>query len=378
MRRPKPLGVLITALGMAAATAAGAPSGDEESALRLLVKAFDRVSPKNVDAVMRMSMDTSDERQTVQVQIARDGRQRVEVVAPLHRARMIILELGEIRQIYNPDKRTLSTGRSMTIDLFDPSERLRLVRRNYTVRITRNLALANLKNVVRIDATSRYPDVGGASIFVDPESYFVLRVDSVMPSGERIKRFDTTKVTYPASLDSSTFKLDGVDIGSTIMESDPVPVRTLDNARRLAGFTALAPHALPYGFVVRKMYVNPKYKTISFNVSDGLAAATVYQLDLRNGPADKRGSIRADMSKRPDDFFSSGDIVVGIVSNLGPKARRRLLEAFRRPRRTSLNDTENFFIDGGTLDLSLGIGTISPCVGVTTFRRMWRIDRQVG
>ncbi|MHB8635729.1 MAG: LolA family protein [Fimbriimonadaceae bacterium] len=385
MPRPKPLGFLITALGVVACTAASGAgrtlaAGDKESALRLLVKAFDRVSPRNIVAVMRMSLDRPKDFQTVEVQIAKDGRQRVTVLHPIQQAGMIILELGEFRWIYNPDKRSLTIGRSASADLFDPSERLRLVRRNYTVRMTRDIALANLKTVVRIDATSHYPEVGGASVYIDPASYFVMRVDAVTGSGVRINRFDTSNVAYPASLPPDIFRLKGVEINSTTRESDPVAVRTLEEAKRLADFTPLAPHALPFGFVIRKKYVrlDSSYNTIGFNLSDGLAAATVFEFDLRQRPADVRSGILQNMQKGPDDYFRTGDTVVGIVSNLEPKARKRLLSSFRPRRRTSLNETENRLIDGLGRDLSRLLGTISGQRLVTPYRRMWRTRPQFG
>src|ERR1039457_1584645 len=149
MPRRKSLGFLITALGLVATAVTGARtsgrSGDEEATLNLLVKAFDRVSPRNVIAVMRMSLDSSEQGETVQIEISQDGRQRIEVIGPLQRSGVIILELGELRETYDPDKHTLVIGRSMAADLFKPNERLRLVRRNYRVRITRDVMMAGRK-----------------------------------------------------------------------------------------------------------------------------------------------------------------------------------------------------------------------------------------
>ena len=256
---------------------------NEEGALRLLVKAFDRISPRNIVATMRMSLDNPRDRQTVQVQIAKDGRQRVEVVEPLQQSGVVIVEDGDTRMIYNRDKHTLSVGRSMTADLFEPSERLRLVRKNYTVTLIRNVEMANRK-VVRIDAMSRYTDVGGARIFIDPTSFFVMGVDAVDQSAHVSKRFDTIAVSYPEDMPDSTFDVT-VD-AKRIREIDPVPVKSVGDAARKAGFRPLGPRELPYGFALRKIYIRigSEYSTISFNLSDGLAAATVFEYNLSKCP----------------------------------------------------------------------------------------------
>ena len=381
MPRRKSLGFLITALGLVATAVTGARtsgrSGDEEAALNLLVKAFDRVSPRNVIAVMRMSLDSSEQRETVQVEISQDGRQRIEVIEPLQRSGVIILELGELRETYDPDKHTLVIGRSMAADLFKPNERLRLVRRNYRVRITRDVIIAGRK-IVRIDATSHYPEVGGASIYIDPVSYFVMRVDAVSAAGKRVKRFDTTTVSYPATLSEDTFVLKEVNM-STERESDPIPVSNIAEAARKVGFHPLKSSGLPFGFVIRKTYVRlDPAKTIGFNLSDGLTAATIFEFDLKHCPASVRTGIQEDMRKRPLDYFRSGDTVVGIVSNLAPKARKKLLDSFRPVRHTSMNDPENFFNGDGAIDLSLGLGTNPGCERVTRYRRMWRTQPQLG
>jgi len=381
MPRRKSFGFLFTALGLVATAATGARTNrqpvHEESALQLLVKAFDRVSPRNVAAVMRMSLDHPDDRETVQVQIAQDGRQRVEVVEPLQRSGMIILELGELREIYNPDKHTLSIGRSTAADLFKPDERLRLVRRNYSVRLTHDVEIASRK-VVRIDAMSHYPDVGGASIYIDPVSYFVMRVDGVTASGTHTRHFDTTTVSYPPTLPVDTFVLKVVT-ATTIRESDPIPATNIAEAARKVGFSPLKPSSLPFGFVIRQTYVRLEpAKTIGFNLSDGLAAATLFEFDLKHAPASVRDGIRDDRRKRPDDYFTSGDIIVGIVSNLAPKARKKLLDAFRPGHHTSMNDPEKFFNGGCEIDLSQGLGTNPGRQCVTRYRRMWRTQPQVG
>ncbi|HLK15253.1 MAG TPA: hypothetical protein VKT78_10640 [Fimbriimonadaceae bacterium] len=378
MRAGNSVGLLLTALGLVAAAATGARARDDESALRLLVKAFDRSSPKNIDAIMRMSLDSPGERQTVQVRIAKDGRQRVEVIEPLSRKGLIILELELYREIYNPDKGTLSIGRSMQADLFDPSERLRLVRKNYSLKMIHGVELAH-RRVVRIDATSRYADVGGARIFIDPDSYFVMRVDTVSNTGDVTRKFETTTVSYPADLPPGIFDLSGERV-TVIHETDPEPVSNASEAARKAGFRPLMSHELPYGFISRKMYVhnNTSYKTIGFNLSDGLAAATIFEFDLRHCPADVVKQIHAEMRSRPNDFMTEQGITIGIVSDVCPKARKKLLEAFRPRHRSALNDAEKFFIDGTDPALSVGPGTVPSTRCVTTYRRVWRNRPQFG
>ena len=368
---------LATGLGIAVAALAGAHAGDHEDALRLLVKAFDRISPRNVTAVMQMSLDKPGKKQTVRVQIAKDGRQRVEVLEPIQQAGIIIVEIDDIRYLYNPDTETLTIGRSMSADLFKPSDRLKLVRRNYTLAIVRDVELAN-RRVVRVDATSRYPDVGGASIFIDPASSFVMRVDSLPSPGHRVKRFETTAVSYPATMPDSTFDLGISKI--TKHESEPFIVRSVAEAARKAGFRPLGPRVLPYGFVIRKIYykADSRYTTIGFDLSDGLAAATVFEFDLRQSPADVRKGITEDMRSHPDDYLRFGDTVVGIVSDLGPKARARLLHSFAPSGHTLMNEAEKPFNGRTPLTFVLAFGT-NPGLGrVTPYRSLWRTRPHIG
>lgn len=376
MQRRSRLGLLASALGLAAVAAAGtqqpSKAADADSAMRLLVKAFDRYSPKNIVAIMRMGLQNAATKQTVRVQIAKNGNQRVEVVEPLPQSGIVILEHDDIREVFNPDKHTLSIGRSMSANMFSPSERLRLVRRNYNVTLTRHVRMAQ-RNVVRIDAMSKYREVGGFDIYIDPDSYFVMRVDGVSMSGTRVKRFETMSVAYPDELPPDTFNLSVRDAKVT-RESDPVPSRTLEAAARKAGFHPLAPGALPFGFVIRELYwrADARYATISFDISDGLAAATVFEFDLSHSPITVRDGIRAARSRHPDDYLQVGDIVVGIVSDLGPAARRKLLKAFGHTRHHTEREAEKVFNGASGPALSSGFGTFCTAVLVMPFRSVWR------
>lgn len=381
MPRRNGFGILVAALGLIAAQSPDARAAgrrqDVEGALRLLVRAFDRKSPRNVVAVMRMSLNAPGAQQTVKVQISTDGRQRIDVIEPLQQSGVVIVDHDDIREVFSPDSHTLSIGRSMVSEMFRPEERLALVRRNYRLTTARRVPIAH-RSAVRIDATSKYADVGSSSIYIDPETWFVMRVETVA-GGHRSRRFDTTTVEYPVSLPAGTFDIHVSD-AKTIRQSDPIPVQSIREAERHIGFRPSSPGRLPFGFVMRKIYyrADPGYTTIGFNMSDGVASATVFEFDLAKCGKACREQIGADMKARPNDYIRVGRIIVGIVSDLGPKARRKLLTAFGDRGHTSLNDAEKALTSPSLPVFSAGPGTNRAGSAVSPFRSMWQSHQSIG
>jgi hypothetical protein len=203
----------------------------------------------------------------------------------------------------------------------------------------------------------------------------VLRVDSVAADGTKTRRFDTESVNYPPSLPSSTFELSGGTFTSS-HEAIPVPVKNLTEARTKAGFVPLAPHALPFGFVVRKAYIRvaENYKTIGFNISDGLTAATVFEFSSKACSP----SVRQEMKMRLNDFFQSGDTIVGIVSDLDPKIRAKLLKAFKPGHPTSLREAEEPFNNFIEPFKSARAGTALRSFDVAILGSRWRKQSPLG
>lgn len=296
----------------------------QEQALRLLVHAFDATSPKNIEAIMHMPIEGSNGFQTVRVLISRDGKQKLTVLQPLDRAGLVILDIGDTREVYDPDKGELTVGQSPAASLFDPAQRLQLVRSNYRVSMSRGVKVAG-QIAVRIDAQSKHPQVGALDIFVDPASYFVYEVDHVDAKGRRTVRYDTKAVAFPDSIDPAAFTITGHV--TTRHQASPIPVRDLAEARMKAGFAPVVPTRLPNGFIVRRTYVrlDPEYKAIGLELSDGLASATVFQFPRKGAPESLRKAIKGgDVT-----YFERSGVIVAIFSELPATLREKLLTAFR-------------------------------------------------
>jgi outer membrane lipoprotein-sorting protein len=322
----KGLGLAGVTLLASQALAAGQPSST--SAVNLLIRALDRIGLKNVVAVMEIPEPAQGKAQAsvqvVKVVVSLDGRQKMTVLEPLQQSGLIVVQDGRTRQIFNPDTKTLS---SVAVDdTLDPSLRRRLILSNYRVTSTDGVRIAG-QEATRIDLKSKRIDGESTQVFVDPTSLFVLKVVEHCSTGQTLLRFQTRSVSYPRSLDAGAFDITTPQGVTSQPEQTPMPVRSTAEAQRRAGFRPVMPKALPYGFVVNKTYVKKtsEYRSVGFELTDGLAMAVVFEFPAKNVPA----SLKAQMRSPQSEFIRRGNLYIGVFTDLSPEVRKRLLAAYR-------------------------------------------------
>lgn len=297
--------------------------GQNGRAMEFLARSWQSSFPTNVNAIVNQR-DPRSESGVRQIRVLRskDGKQRSTVLEPLRFQRIETIDDGVRNRTYFPDDHEIIDDESLSKVDNDFSERLELAKKNYTFDIASRPRIAG-RVALCITATPKYPEMDMRKFYLDEATAYPLRAETVSGNGEVTTIFDTKVIYYPAKFGADTFKFQNFPNVRVIKYTRP---KTYSRAqiRAQVGFSPYIPDTLPYGFRVQEIQYSKgtaeaPWSPVRVRIYDGLARATVYQWipgaeNLRTG--DNSTSKLA------------GGVKIMIVSDLAPRIRQRLLDAF--------------------------------------------------
>jgi outer membrane lipoprotein-sorting protein len=318
----KSLRIAITGTVLAGIAAMGAAQSSDPA--QILMRSMQRTYDVNVvvELLQRDPM-VPGTFQRVKVERTGSGHSRRTILQPLRMLGVTQVDDGDRLRMYLPDRNRIIDQDSALKEPCQAEARIRLARKNYTLRLDTGPRIAGRQTVVVV-ATPRHRDMDGRKYYIDRETDFPLRLETISGSDVRVM-YDTKDIQFPARLDPKLFSLQPV--GNVEVQRYERPQRvTAQQARQLVGFLPVLPESLPLGFEVDDVQFsvnragNHTWRSIVVRMSDGLARATVYQWRASD-------RIPVDAFEESSTAENNG-VSIMVVSELPQRVRERLLQAF--------------------------------------------------
>jgi len=309
---------LLTVLAVGASVHAS--GGQGLTAKEVLLRSMQRVLPVNVVAIIVQRDPFGDGAfQTVRVERDRSGKIHHTVLQPLRLQGMESADDGDRSMIYWPDQNLLIDQDSPQRNPDDAESRMALASRNYSFKFGDSTTVAG-RSAYCVVATPRSSALDVRRYYIDQETFFSLRMETVAPGRPPSLYVDTKDVKYPKKIDADSFVLK--PIGSPrVQRYSPYEELSMESANRRMGFYPLLPDAMPMGFKLQEMQLTNtnRWKAVAIRITDGLVRATIYQ--WRGGPRDLT-------SLEDRTAAEHNGINMILVSDLRSALREQLLNAF--------------------------------------------------
>lgn len=205
----------------------------------------------------------------------------------------IIVDDLDTRTIYDPDRGSLSVGKSPR-GLNDFRKQVELILKNYRVTLDRVTLLQ--RSVYKVLARPKIKDLSKVAIYVDPRSGYVMQTVTTFPNGHEMVFYRTCSLTYLDDIPSEKFHVSSS--GPVTTKPNPAPqfVGTYDQAKRIIGFTPIQFRNGTQGFVVEKLFIlgmrHPN--GLGIQLTNGLAHATIFEFSKERAPKWLRRSSPTD------------------------------------------------------------------------------------
>lgn len=311
----------------------------QEDPYHLVAMAFDRKSPVNVEAVVRV-LGPHGHKETVKLLADKQGRQRMTVLLPIDEGGMEVLLLGDTTEVYEPDKNRLHITPTVAISSLTRSKRESLLRKNYVLTERTGYYVAG-HSAVRITAKPKHSGQGVSEFYIDPTAHVVLRFEQSNGSGTERTLYEAVHVEYRSSFPSDAFELRPKD-GVTVMEeSVPTEVTSASQAKRLLGAKPLIPRSLPLGFEVTRMYYSEQkghseddddeettLRALDLEINDGIVTATIHEFERDKVP----DHILEALEHQHQPFVVIGKLLVAIRGHISEDTGRQILNALNKHR----------------------------------------------
>lgn len=297
--------------------------GQNGRAMEFLLKSWQNKFPDNVNAIINQRDPRSESgMRQIHVLRSKDGKQRAKVLEPLRFQGIETIDDGVRNRTYFPDDHEIIDDESLSKVDTDFRERLELAKKNYTFDISAHARIAG-RATLCVTATPKYSEMDLRKFYLDAANSYPLRAETVSANGEVTVIFETKVIRYKDKFDSDTFKFQDFPNVRLIKYTRP---KTYSRAQIGAqvGFSPYVPETLPYGFRVQEIQyskgtASSPWSPVRIRIYDGLARATVYQWiprgeNLRTGDNSTSKTVAG--------------VKIMIVSDLGPRIRQRLLDAF--------------------------------------------------
>lgn len=293
--------------------------GEDEKAVRYLLKSLAGDYKVNVVAILKQRRSDDQHSVTVKIQKSKDGKTRETVLSPL-RMQCEFLDNGKTIQTYSPDEKTLIIQPSGQLSQ-DLALRIPLIRKNYSLELSPDEKVAG-RNCVVVNAKAKYPQLPNIRYYFDEKTGFPMGKETIQPSGEPSEEYEVLSIKFPATLDSSIFKMEPPVGYETITYDEPTKISTLSEAAKLLGFAPSVPSQIPYGFRIQRMTItkNSQWKALCLRLTDGLQKVTVYEWIPVPGDSIKTGEKRI--------IKLHNGINIMIVSDIDYNIRSTILRSF--------------------------------------------------
>lgn len=247
------------------------------------------------------------------------GLYRMTVLQPVTQQGIVMVDDGRTIRTYSKDEGAVYVMASPRVGEPDPTKRVALVERNYTLRIELDGKAVAGRDTIMIVASPKRPEMPERRLYIDRRNLFVLRHETI-EGDQRLALLDTVSVSYPTKPDPD---LADPPPGQWKPESPggPIDLTDLDAARKRLGFRPLMPRDLPSGFTLADVPIYlDKNGLLGLRITDGLAVATVYQWSPKRA--------KDPTQKMAPDRIGRDGIAVLIVGAIPEHVRRRLLDAY--------------------------------------------------
>lgn len=287
-----------------------------------LLRSLSTARAIDVSAVALTRFGPRDAEAKVRIEQSRQGVTRHTVLEPAVAAGSVTVDDGQTWWSYLPMARRIFVQDSPRRHQDLPSYQVALASQNYDLRLRPGPPVAG-RRTVRVVAIPRSREMPIRDHFLDRETAYLLRLVVAHPDGVRKTPLDTLDVDFSPRLDPKAIRELPENVKTVRMESPKRLARPSD-AKREAGFTPIAPKALPFGFIVKELQlVGPKDRRfVAARLVDGLTTVTVYQWR----PAAGRKGWPYEMP-----FFREADGVrLTLVGDVPKAVSDALLDAFVR------------------------------------------------
>lgn len=296
-------------------------TADAGRARQLLQLGMGRQAIYNVRAIIVQRDSGSDVLQQIKVEMSKAGKIHQIVLAPLSIQGTELVDDGVVTLTYTPDDRSVLQQPSAKMDVDDVRFRMKLVERNYTLRIDRKEKVAGRAALV-VQAMPKNDDLEMRCYSIDEKTGFLLRLETCKEGAAPVMHFEAKMVDYPAEFPENTFRLDA-SIGVRVkrVESQCVSPTSGNKLREDLHFQPVVPDNLPYGFAVQELQSSSGsgVPALAVRVTDGLAKATV--LEWRSTHA-QRSSFPGTISA------NTGKLTLLISGDIPEDVKDRILRAF--------------------------------------------------
>ena len=296
----------------------GATGSDR--AQQLLEEAMGRVPRMNVRAIIVQQDFASKVMQQIKVEMSRGGKIHQIVLAPLSFQGIELVDDGVRTLTYTPDDHCVIEQPSARQDADDVPFRMKLVRRNYELKIDRKDRVAGRAALV-IKAVPKDDDLPTRCYTVDEKTGFLLRLETCREGADPVMNFEAKVVEFPSDFPENTFRLDA-SLGTLHRKFEPrcVPPGSGDKLVEDLRFQPVIPNNLPCGFEVQELQASSdSVPALAIRVTDGLAKATV--LEWRS---------RSPHSGAPEGTLvaNTGRLTILISGDIPKEVKDRILETF--------------------------------------------------
>lgn len=255
---------------------AGVAWGQSSRAQELLERSMARAPVRNVRAIICQRLDYhSSIMEQVKVEMSTDGKLHQIVLAPLSLQGYEAVDDGTWSKTYLPDSRTLIVQASPKASREEAKSRMKLVLKNYRLKIERRERIAGRQAVV-VAAEPVHKNLETRCYAIDEHTGFLLRLETCRPGAPTILHMETKFVEFPRELCDDVFELSAMGAKTKRYEMRSLSSK---NLAREVGFAPAIPSSLPQGFVVQDIQTDTdsRMRSVALRLTDGLVRISVYQ-----------------------------------------------------------------------------------------------------
>lgn len=283
--------------------------GRKQKQVCILIQTMKSLDPKVSKLQVKVEMDTS-------------GRSKRTTLSPLSMQGMVAVDDGRSWTVYFPDHKQIHVQNTSTAFGMDPGERAELTGRNYSLKLQEGPWIAGRKTY-RLDAKPNYPELASRTIFVDQKLPLILRYEVKEAGGSLDQMLDTLTAEFPARPEPSFYQSPADESWTRVRVPVPRTIRDPEKAETTLGFVPRIPDKLPLGFiVVTSQIIGTNEEAMAgIRITDGLAIATVYQIESRRKVPDMPPALLK-------EAIESKGVKYWVVGELAKPVKKKLIEVF--------------------------------------------------
>jgi negative regulator of sigma E activity len=297
-------------------------SQDGKLAKSLVRKTMSRQPSVNTRAIIMQRTDSrSGVMQQIKVEISKSGNLHQIVIAPTSSQGIELVDDGKTTRIFTPDDRKIIVQPSGCQDAQDIDFRMRLVDRNYNLKVLRRERVAG-RDAIVVEASPRNSELETRCYSIDRETGFLLRLETCQQGRSPVLLFETKMVEFPSEFSDATFRLMPAGVVTQHYRPTSVAPESWNKLTSELGFRPVVPTSLPLGFSIQQLQCenDSAVPAVAIRVTDGLARATVYQWQRRGK---SRGKIPEGTIAR-----SAGTLTIMIAGDLPREVKERIIDSF--------------------------------------------------